>query len=968
MSSLFSSSRSGFSRRRLPVCALSLVAAFAVDPSPTFAQQLPQDPALVTGQIDNGMHYVVRKCSLPPGRAVMWVHMHTGSLNETDRQRGIAHYLEHMAFNGSENFKPGSLIPYFESMGMTFGRDQNAFTSYEQTTFQLSLPKADADTLGKGMMFFSDVVGRLSLLPSEVDAERQIIQEERRRGLSPRQRVSDYLDPLLYPGSLYGVRDAIGTEQTIDNVNQQDFKDYYGKWYGASNATLIVIADADPQEVIKLVKDKFSALPKRPQPKWQELNVKPYAKSFALVATDPEINTEDVRIARLEPARPATLTEKQYRDDLVASIGTSVLNRRLSEKAASGDTAYRNARVALGNRANAIYTAEISGSANAGKWRETLNEIALELQRGRAFGFTQREIDVVKKERISGAERAVETAATTQMSGYVSRINNNLVTGEPTMSPEQELALLQKYLPTITPEEVSKRFALEFDPKAVAFVATLPPKDAPTDAQLLELGLAALAVTPTPETETTHATTLLAEMPAPGKVVEGSEHATTKVWNGWLSNNINVHYRFMDARENEVSIRIALIGGELLETADNRGITSAAQLAWSRAATQHLSSTDIRELMAGKKVNVGGGGFGGGRGGGGGRGRGGGGGGGGADSISLSISGSPEDLETGFQLAYLLLTEPKIEAPAFTQFQATAREGYEMLMKNPSGLGARTVAALTYPDDPRVQPTTPEQIERLKLEDAQKWLEQLIAHSPIEVTIVGDLPRDQALDLCARYIGALPSRDRVDPAMFDSLRHLKRPEGPRIANKVIETPTEQAYVFSGFYGVDENDRDESRLMSMAARILSMRMVSEVREKEQLVYSIGAGSRAASTYPGFGSFSASAPTDPPKVEALVAKLASMYQQFAKEGPTEDEITVAKRQMATTWVEQIKEPQFWAGRLNMMTFRGVHLDDILTEPDSYQSMTAKDVHEAFAKYYSPQNAIVVTVKPASESGGK
>src|SRR5204862_7714196 len=170
-------------------------------------------PSLVTGQLDNGLKYIVRKHSIPPGRAAIWVHMHTGALNETDRQRGIAHYTEHMAFNGSENFAPGTLVPFFQSLGMTFGRDQNAFTNFDQTTFQLTLPSADPDTLGKGMTFFADVVARLSLLPKEIDDERQIILEERRRGLSGRQRTGDYIRERIAPGSVYAFRSPIGTEE-----------------------------------------------------------------------------------------------------------------------------------------------------------------------------------------------------------------------------------------------------------------------------------------------------------------------------------------------------------------------------------------------------------------------------------------------------------------------------------------------------------------------------------------------------------------------------------------------------------------------------------------------------------------------------------------------------------------------------------------------------------------------------------
>jgi zinc protease len=519
---------------------------------------------------------------------------------------------------------------------------------------------------------------------------------------------------------------------------------------------------------------------------------------------------------------------------------------------------------------------------------------------------------------------------------------------------------------------VNQRFAAEFDPaKNVCFVARLPAgatgapgapgASVPSEAQLLELGTKALAAKPTAEDEKAHATALMSELPKPGKVAEGAVHAATKSWNGWLANNVNVHFRFMDERKDEVSIRIALIGGEMLEGADNRGITSAAQLAWSRPATAHLSSTDVRELMVGKQVRVGGG-FGGGRGGrGGGRGFGGGGGG---DAISLSISGSPADLDAGFQLAYLLLTEPKIEAPSFADFQTTTRQALEESLKNPMALGGRTVTALTYPaGDARLQPTTEAQIDRLTLDAAQKWLEKLLKESPIEVTIVGDIQQEKILDLCARYLGALPSRERVRPDLFASIRRVARPAGERVAHEVIDTPTKQAFVYSGFYGADEVDQADVRSLSLAARILSMRMVTEVREKEQLVYSMGAGSRAATTYRGFGTFSASAPTDPSKVDALVAKIAAMYALFAKEGPTDDEVVVAKKQFATTWDEQIKEPMFWSGQLSQPTFRGSNLDDVMAEPAKVEALTAKQVKETFAKYWGDgkQNSIVVTVKP-------
>lgn len=939
----------------------ALLLAAALLASAPFAgaddKPLPTDPGLVTGQLDNGLRYMVRRHAVPPGRATIWIHVSSGSLNETDRQRGIAHYLEHMAFNGSENFKPGEVVPFFQSLGMQFGRDQNAFTNMEQTTYQLSLPDAKPETLGKGMLFFADVLTRLLLTPEEIDSERGIILEERRRNLSARQRTGDYLMEHLSPGSRFGQRDTIGTEETIKGVKQQDFRDYYGQWYTASNATVMVVADADPKDVVKAIQDQFGPAPKKPKPVGMSPGVKAYDKSFAIVTSDAELTSEDIQIVRLEPARPPTTTVNGLRDDLVLGLGVSALNRRLDAKASRGGTSYMSGRVSAGNDGSLLYSTELSGRASTGKWKPALEELALELQRARAFGFTARELDDVRKSMIAGAERAVETEATVPASALVSRMNSSVTTGEPILSPTQRLDLLKQLLPSMTSEEITKRFAAEFDPKAVAFIAILPAgPGVPTEAQLLEIGTAALAVKPTPDVEVAHATKLLAELPKAGTVGEEEEHAASQVWSAWLGNNARLHYRFMDYRKNDVTVTITLVGPELLESAETRGITLAAQQAWSRAATKTLSSTDIRELMTGKKVDVSSGG-GGGRG----RGRRGGGGSSGAN-MTLTISGSPEDLETGFQLAYLLFTQPRIEETAFAQFQATTKQMIEESMKTPAGLGARMAASLLFPDDePRTKSVTVEQIDRLTLAAAQAWLEKVIKECPLEIAIVGDLPKARALELAAHYLGALPSRPRIGPETFRAIRTLKRPAGPRTFEQEIETPTKQAFVMSGFYGADQSNLADARALNMASRVLSTRMTTEVREKAQLVYSIGASARAATTFPGFGVFAASAPTEPSKTQPLVDKLASMYAEFAKNGPTEEEMDIARKQMANTFDEQVKDPGYWSGRIDLMTYQGVNLDDIVGEPAAFQALTAKQVKETFAKYYDPKNAIVVVVKP-------
>ncbi len=224
-------------------------------------EKLPTDPALVTGRLPNGLRYIVRPHQNPQGRVSIWLHVASGSLNETDSTRGLAHYLEHMAFNGSTNFPPGSVVPFFQSLGLAFGRDQNAFTSFDQTTYQLALPGGGRDVVEKGMLFMSDVAMRLSLAPAAIDSERQVILEEKRARSSAQQRVQDQVYAQLAPESTVGRRLPIGTEPTIKSVAPADFHDYYTRWYVPSNMTVIVVGDTDPAMVVDVITKQFGGGP-----------------------------------------------------------------------------------------------------------------------------------------------------------------------------------------------------------------------------------------------------------------------------------------------------------------------------------------------------------------------------------------------------------------------------------------------------------------------------------------------------------------------------------------------------------------------------------------------------------------------------------------------------------------------------------------------------------------------------------
>lgn len=912
-------------------------------------QPLPTDPRLVTGELDNGLKYIVMRHNNPPNRAAVWLHIASGSLNETDKQRGIAHYLEHMAFNGSTNFPPGSVIPFFQSLGLTFGQHQNAFTSFDQTTYQLALPDNNPETLQKAMLFLSDVGLRLEMPGAEIENERQVILEERRTRLGGRQRVSDYWFENLAPGSIFGQRIPIGTEETIKGVQRGDFQDYYKRWYVPSNMTVMAVADMDPAVVVEAIRKNFSGGDKAPKPVAQNPGIKPYTAPRAIVASDAELTDAQVSVIWIGPAQEPTTTVQLVRRDLVDQIGAWCFNRRLQKKVAEGKVSFLGGGASTGDLFSVATLSQLSARGEATKWRPMLTELAAEAQRARLHGFSEQEVADARKEILAGAERAVETEATAPAQAILSSMNSAITDGIPITSAAQDLAVVKPTLPTITAEEVSARFAAIFDTsKPVTFSLQMPTGgDVPTEAQLVEAGTRALDVKPEAEAQAARATAFMDKLPAMAEISDLTTDPASGVVSGWLANNARVHFRRMDYRKDQVTVAISVVGGEIQETAANRGITQASALAWGRPATSKLSSTDIRDLMTGKKVQV--------------RGN------PGVDVMTLAVSGSPAELETGMQLAYLLLTDPVVEAAGFDQWQKAQKLSISQRKLDPRGVFMELVSETLYPADAvRVRPMTEEQVGALTAPAAQEWLRTILASGPIEVAIVGDIDQAAALDLARRYIGSLSARARISPGDLASLRGITPNTGPLAGRRELKTKTDQAIAMSGFYGVDAKNLTDVRLMNMAARILTTRAIDRIREKEQLAYSPTVSSTPGTEYPELGLVATVSSTAPDKVEALIKSIGEMYDDFAKSGPTAEELETAKKQMANTFDEQIREPGYWTSILATLDYRGRTLESVVQAPAAYQAFTADQIRGAFAKYHTPARTFRLDVTP--EAGAK
>ncbi len=922
---------------------LQLVTTVPAPAAAPAGEMLPTDPALVTGRLANGLSYIIRQNKNPEGRVGIWLHVSSGSLNETEAQRGLAHYLEHMAFNGSANFPPGSIIPFFESLGMSFGRDQNAFTGFDQTTYILMLPAGSREMVDKGMLFMSDVALRMSLDQPEIDSERQIILEEKRARSGARQRVQDQIYERLAPESTLGRRLPIGIEQTINSVTRPDFQDYYSRWYVPSNMTVIVVGDTDPAMVAEAIKQHFGGGRTVPQPRPRDAGVRPTAASRAIVVTDPELTRAEVSIARLEPPRGPATTVAQRRRELVERIGIWAFERRTRAEIAAGSASFVESDASAEEWPGTMRMITVEASGRPGTWRAMLKDLGIALQRARLHGFTDREIQDARVAILADAEDAVRREGTRPSRDVLRELNRDVTRGVRPMSAAQGLALMHRLLPGITAREVSDAFTVTFDPSRALFIAELPATDdVPSEADLLALGRAAVAVRPGKPVEVARATTLLPVLPKGGAVVDSVAHAASGVTSMWLDNGVRAHHRWMDQRKNEAAIAITLAGGPIQETAANRGITEAALRAWDRPATSRLSSTQIRDLMTGSKVRVSSGATG--------------------DSLTLTVSGDVAELERGLQLAYLLLTDPVIEQPALDQWQEAEVQRIGQRKSQPMQVLIDTSRAAIYPrGEVRPRSLTVEQVRAISRPAAQAWLQRLITESPIEVAVVGDVDRDTATRLVTRYLGALAPRPRIGGKTLADLRTMARPQGPISVGESIDVLTPQGAVLAGFFGANLRDVRDTRLLNLAARVLTTRMTKTLREDRQLVYSIGASSEPAVIYPGFGFFASIAPTEPGKAPALATAVEDMYAEFAKTGATAEELDVAKKQTANVLDEALKTPSFWLTRLSSLDYRGVGLDDLIDAPAQYERFTGQEVLEAFARYDRPEARFRFVVTP-------
>jgi zinc protease len=572
-----------------------------------------------------------------------------------------------------------------------------------------------------------------------------------------------------------------------------------------------------------------------------------------------------------------------------------------------------------------------------------LEEVIVEINRGREFGFSDGELQLAKKDILADAERAVRTEPTQNARQLISYMTRKVNEREPMMSAQQHLDIYKNLLPGISASEVSDTFKKNFKSGTFAYVVTSTDKSgapAPTDEQVLAKAKSAQAIKVEKLPDENIRTNLLSKIPEPAKIVERSVDKDLDITSVWLENGVRVHHRFMDYKKDSVFVSIALAGGQIEETADNAHITEVSTLAINEAATSDITSSEMRDLMTGKNINVGASPAG--------------------DHVLITITGSPLDLEAGLQKAHLLLKDGKIEEAAFKNWRLITLQQLEEREKLPQFKAHEAMEKALTGDDPRRTFLTRKNVDAITLEKAQAWYDRICKSAPIEIAVVGDIKLEDAMPLIQRYIGSLSKRERSADKL-NALRKSPRQPGPWDANVKVDTFTPKAVAYAGFAAAEGKNTKDSRALELASLIVSSRLVKQIREELSIVYSISAQNTPSWIYEDGGRFTSGAPCDPTNAVRVVGEVHKILKDFADKGPTAEELANSKKQIANSLDTNMREPTYWWSILRNMDLRHRDLAVEKTVKEDYQAYTAEQVQNSFKKYYKPERLFEVTAIP-------
>lgn len=923
----------------LPDLGPSIVHAWAYGQS-----DIPVDPAWTFGTLPNGMRYALRENHTPAGTALVRLRIGSGSLEETDPERGLAHYLEHMAFNGSTHVPEGEMIKLLERKGLAFGADTNASTGFDNTTYKLDLPRTDGDMIDTALMLMRETAGNLTLAPAAIDRERGVILSEKRDRTNYALRATEEEWAFNTPDARYPRRLPIGTTATIEAADAARLRGFYQRAYVPANAVLIVVGDIDVPTVEAKIRALFGDWKAAPPPLPMISGpIDPAHKGLTDIYLDPALS-EQVTVNRLSEWHDEPDTIAQRQRNMLQQIGYAIVNRRLAQLARTDDPPFRGAAFGTGDIFESGRSSGLTIDTVDGGWEKGLAAAAHVWRQAMAYGFSEAEV----AEQVSRTRAAQVNAAASQdtrsNAALVSAAESLIADGTVPSTPESSLKRFEAFAPSITPQAVLaalKQDAAPLDDPLIRFQGrTAPAGGTAALRQAWDAAMAAPLARPAAKAVTQFGYT---DFGVPGRVVSDTVEPLLGIREIRFANGVRLNLKQTDLQKDRIAFQLSIDGGDLLNTPDDPLATAMASTLPLGGLGKH-SQDEIESILAGRTVawNLQSAG----------------------DAFVMGGTTIPSDLSLQLDLLAATITDPGYRADGEVRFHRSIANFFNRKDATPNSALATSLGGILSGDDPRFTLQPESAYDALTFTKLRAAISDRLAHGAIELALVGDFDPDAAIAAVARTLGALPAREpdfRDDPA----LRH--RPFTQERTRRTIYHTGEadQALIDMVWPTADDRDTQQVARLELLQRIVQIELQEELRERLGKTYSPNANSSMSHLWIDYGTFSLAASVDVKDVAATRQTIASVLKSLATAPVSADVLDRARQPLLESFANALKSNAAWLQLADRAQSQPETIAQFKAMPDLLKTVTPEQIRQTAAQFLQPAQAVKVLALPKTET---
>ena len=904
------------------------------------------DPAFHFGRLANGMRYIIVPNASPSGVAMVRMQIAAGSLDETDAERGLAHFTEHMAFEGSTHVPQGAMVPLLQRLGLAFGADTNAFTGHETTTYVLDLPKNDPKLLDTALMLFRETASELTFAPDAVARERGVVLAEKRDRDSWNYRDSQEQQAFFEPRARYGARMPIGEASVIEGATASQLRGFWAREYVPAKTTLVVVGDVDAASVEAAIRAHFAdwapqaaGLASPPQPSAGPITAEDAGRTD--VYLDPAL-PERITISRKGPYQPEADTQAQRQTCLLRRIGYGIINRRLQHLARGSRPSFRDAAFFTNDIFKAGRASHLVVDAISGQWRRAITDVGQVWRRAMADGFTPSEVAEQLANTREAEEHAAASADTRTDAALMNQAFALLHDQRIPSPPAESLARFNAFAPQITPQMVLaalKGEALDYAAQAplIRFQGRLAP-DGGAAAVRAAWDSAMTAPLP-PQTDTGTPSFAYTSFGTGGRVVADTREAQLGIRQVRFANGVRLNIRHTDLARDQVLVSLALDGGDMLNTAGNPLATAMVGALANGGLGKH-SQDDMQTLLAGHRVSAQLS--------------------AGPDVFAEGGATTPADLALQLQVMTALIVDPGYRAEGEAQYHLAINTMFQQLRATPGSALSTAIGGILSDKDPRFTLQPQHDYQTLTYARLKRDITDRLAHGAIEIGIVGDIEEDKAVALVAATLGALPAREgEFQPYADQRQRPFTADHTPRTLPHT--GPANQALIDDVWLTRDDSDPVENIELNLLAQIETIQLTDGLREKLGKAYSPGASSQTSRVYKGYGTFAVSASVDVKDLGLTRAEIAASIAGL-RDHPVSDDLLLRARAPLVQGIDNaLKTNGSWLGLVARAQSQPDRIDRLTKAKARMLAITPAQLQATARRYLADAAMVDVAALP-------